>query len=159
MLSLKTDVHEFSNFLMFYRIGQMFAAKAHTVLVGPSVRVLCFSKTSRHRSPVSVDRVELCRLARKLASDVFAQEDVLRRKTRDRIAEEKGRGPLLTSKYIHWRCTCSSISTTSRIRERSRSHLSTSCSNAFTKRDAFIVDSFTWLSSSAAKMSSVPFSL
>ena len=39
--------------------------------------------------------------------------------------------------------------------DKARSHLSTSCSNAFTNRDAFIVDSFTWLSSSAWFISSV----
>ena len=52
----------------------------------------------------------------------------------------------LTSKYIHWRCTVKIISITSMMSESVRSHLSTSCSNGFTKRDAFIVDSVTWLS-------------
>ena len=66
-----------------------------------------------------------------------------------------GRGKGLTSRYIHCRCTVSSSSTTSMMCERTRSHRSTSCSNALTKRDAFIVDSFTWLSSRAVKTSSV----
>lgn len=52
----------------------------------------------------------------------------------------------LTSKYIHWRWTVKIISITSMMIESVRSHLSTSCSNGFTKRDPFIVDSVTWLS-------------
>jgi len=62
---------------------------------------------------------------------------------------------LVTSRYIHCRWTMSSISTISPMSDKARSHLSTSCSNALTKRDAFIVDSFTWLSSNAWLISSV----
>ena len=61
----------------------------------------------------------------------------------------------LTSRYIHWRWTVSNVSTTSRIWDKVLSQRSTSCSNALTNRDAFMVASFTWLSSNAWNTSSV----
>jgi len=65
----------------------------------------------------------------------------------------------ITSKYIHCRCTVRIISMHSIMSDNVRSQVSTCFSNAFTKRDAFIVDSVTWWSSSCWKISSVPRSL
>mmetsp|Transcript_21536 Transcript_21536/g.50675 ORF Transcript_21536/g.50675 Transcript_21536/m.50675 type:complete len:367 (+) Transcript_21536:8781-9881(+) len=59
------------------------------------------------------------------------------------------------SRYIHDRCTCSSASIVSEMWLRVRSQCSICCMNGTAYRDAFMVDSVTWLSSSAWKRSSV----
>jgi len=67
--------------------------------------------------------------------------------------------PKMDSRYIHCLCTAMSNSIVSETTERERSHLSRSDRKAVAKREAFIVERRTALSSSAVYTSSTVFTL